>query len=63
MKADIKNFIKECDICRRNKNETIHLASLLQLLPIPRKVWVDISLDFIEGLPLSNGFNVILGCG
>jgi hypothetical protein len=60
MKDDIKNFIKEYDICQRNKNETIHLAGLLQPLPIPTKVWADISLDFIEGLPLSNGFNVIL---
>jgi hypothetical protein len=60
MKADIKNFIKECDICQRNKNETIHPAGLLQPLPIPTKVWADISLEFIEGLPLSNGFKVIL---
>jgi len=38
MKADIKNFIKECDIYQRNKNETIHPAGLLQPLPIPTKV-------------------------
>ncbi|KAJ6865748.1 hypothetical protein NC652_037308 [Populus alba x Populus x berolinensis] len=59
-KAGIKNFIKECDICQHNKNETIHPAGLLQPLPIPTKVWVDLSLDFIEGLPLSNGLDVIL---
>jgi len=60
MKADIKNFIKECDIFQRNKIETIHPTGLLQPLSIPIRVWLDISLDFIEGLPLSNGFNVIL---
>ncbi|KAA8535118.1 hypothetical protein F0562_030121 [Nyssa sinensis] len=34
MKANLKKFIRECDVCQRNKTETIHPAGLLQPLPI-----------------------------
>jgi hypothetical protein len=60
MRADIKRFVRECNICQENKHETILLAGLLQPLPIPTRVWSDISMDFIEGLPLSHGYSVIL---
>lgn len=32
----------------------------LQPLPIPKGMWTDISMDFIEGIPKSNEKDVIL---
>jgi hypothetical protein len=53
MKQDIRNFVVECDVCQRNKGETVKSLGTLQPLPIPPAIWRDISMDFITGLPKS----------
>lgn len=60
MKTDITNYIKECEVCQRNKPEHISPPGLLQPIAIPEQSWEVISMDFIEGLPTSKGRNVIL---
>jgi hypothetical protein len=59
MKSDIEKFIRKCDIFQRVKAENISSAGLLQPLPIPDRAWVNIAMDFIEGLPVSHGQRVI----
>ena len=44
----------------RNKSSYLPPAGLLHLLPIPRRPWSHITLDFISGLPASQGNTAIL---
>ncbi|RVW54084.1 Transposon Tf2-8 polyprotein [Vitis vinifera] len=60
MKNDIKEFVEKCLVCQQNKTLTLSPAGLLQPLPIPDKIWDDVTMDFIEGLPKSEGYNSIL---
>ena len=50
----------ECLVFQQNKVETIKTLSLLQPLSIPSQHWEDISMDFITGLPKSEGRSVIM---
>jgi hypothetical protein len=60
MKTDVDNFVKQCSVCQHSKHSHDHPSGLLQPLPIPAGVWQDVSMDFIEGLPQSEGYTVIL---
>lgn len=60
MKKDVQHMVSTCDICQTCKDETVAPPGLLRPLVIPTQALNDISLDFIEGLPLSRGKNVIL---
>lgn len=59
LQKDVALFIAECDTCQRYKSENVKYPGLLQPLPIPNRVWTDVSMDFIEGLPSSQGKTTI----
>ncbi|GKD06110.1 transposon ty3-G gag-pol polyprotein [Tanacetum coccineum] len=56
----LKRFLRECQVCQRFKTDSMKPEGLLQPLPIPEQVWEDVSMDFIEGLPNSNGFTTVM---
>jgi transposase InsO family protein len=56
----VREFVRSCAVCQRNKTQHLHPAGLLQPLPIPSMVWADISMDFIEGFPKVGGKSVVL---
>lgn len=60
LNRDVRNYVRACAICQRNKSDLAAPAGLLQPLPIPTAIWEDISMDFIEGLPKSRGKGTIL---
>ncbi|XP_058732695.1 uncharacterized protein LOC131604261 [Vicia villosa] len=55
----VKNMVKHCTNCQQNKYETQKKKGLLQPLPIPDRVWEDITMDFITNLPNSSGHTVV----
>lgn len=59
MQPMVKKWIKECDVCQRCKPDLSAYPGLLQPLPIPTQVWSDISMDFIDSLPSSQGKTLI----
>lgn len=65
MKRDLKHFIRSCDICQQVKADNSFPNGLLQPLPIPYQPWTHITMDFINGLPNSHGYNslwVVVDC-
>ena len=60
LKQTITQFVQGCQICQQAKHEHVKLPRLLQPLPVPEQAWHTMSLDFIEGLPKSYKWDVIL---
>ena len=60
MKRDVIRFVQACDTCQRFKPEHVLYSGLLQPLPIPHLAWTHLTMDFIESLPESQGYNTVL---
>ena len=56
----VKQWVRECDVCQRQKPDLSAYPGLIQPLPIPEKIWTKVSMDFIEKLALSHGKSVIM---
>jgi hypothetical protein len=60
LKHTVTQFVQSCQVCQQAKNEHVKLPGLLQPLPVPPQAWHTVSMDFIEGLPKSNKWDVIM---
>jgi len=51
----VRRFVRNCDKCGANTVWRDRRQGLLKPLPIPERKWREISIDFIEKLPVSGG--------
>ncbi|XP_071901035.1 uncharacterized protein [Coffea arabica] len=50
MRSDVERHIERCVTCHQAKSK-VHPYGLYTPLPIPHEPWVDLSMDFVLGLP------------
>lgn len=60
MEKDVRQYVSACHTCACSKSSNYPPAGLLQPLPIPIRPWSLIPMDFVTGLPPSQGNTVIL---
>ena len=51
MPQDCERYATNCSTCRRTKAYNTKKQGLLNPLPISNQKWIDLSLDFVVGLP------------
>ena len=60
MTQDVRRFVRNCNVCGKSKIWQEQKQGLLKPLPIPARIWTELSIDFITGLAPSNTYTNIL---
>ncbi|KAH0608324.1 uncharacterized protein H6S33_001458 [Morchella sextelata] len=60
MRNYIARYVWNCHTCQRSKPNTYGKLRVLRPLPIPEQRWQEVSMDFINGLPESEGYDAIM---
>jgi transposase InsO family protein len=61
LSSDVARFVKNCQACGRNTVWRGRKQGLLKPLPVPDRMWSEISIDYVTDLPLTrNGHRHVL---
>jgi len=60
MNKDIEAYVSGCIVCQRTKVPKQAQHGLLKPLDVPVGPWSEISMDFIDQLPILNKYDAIL---
>ena len=60
MEQVVREYVEAWSICASNKTSSRVQMGLLQSLPVPTHPWAEISLNFVTGLPVSEGNPTVL---
>ena len=55
MRPAVEEFVLSCLECQQLKPRNAPKPGLLQSLPVPERIWTDLTMDFIVGLPEVRG--------
>ena len=57
---DIECYVQTCLLCQQDKVEKRQPGVLLEPLPVAKRLWESVTMDFIISLPKSSGFGTIM---
>ncbi|KAH0602480.1 uncharacterized protein H6S33_008819, partial [Morchella sextelata] len=60
MRNYIARYVRNCHTCQRSKPNTHGKLGVLRPLPISEQPWQEVSMDFVTGLPESEGYDAIM---
>jgi len=60
LKEDAEEYEKTCLICQQNRVFNKKQVGLLRPLPISKRLWESVSMNFMVSLPPSRGFDAIM---
>ncbi|KAK3526101.1 hypothetical protein QTP70_015426, partial [Hemibagrus guttatus] len=58
--SDVEDFVRQCATCAQARTSRQRPEGLLEPLPVPRRPWSHLSMDFLTDLPDSGGFTAIM---
>ena len=60
IQSDVRRYVEGCQPCQQAKTRKGKIHTPLQPNAIPEQPWEHITIDFITGLPISQGYDAII---
>ncbi|KAK3510980.1 hypothetical protein QTP70_027788 [Hemibagrus guttatus] len=57
---DVEGYVRQCSTCAQARTSRQRPEGLLVPLPVPRRPWSHLSVDFLTDLPDSGGFTAVM---